>query len=284
MRIFSIRSTLALVLLAGLSLGCGWAQDDAKTAVEQNQTLWRLFLDWREARIEATDSYLLSSPGIAYATVQDTTMTPLVYRSVAFAALAEARSIRPHEVVLATAFFQFASPPVASPSGGDANYLNLRGTVDFAYLWRPSGTSFALGAGLSLTGNSRQLDSLGNSSRNYDIAVSLNPAAEWEYEFRLLGRPTVWRVGATTPVFSWVQREPAFNVSYAGTRSLWAAPWQFGRIRLATGLSRLLDRSDENRLRLDYRYDLYVVPDEPGGRSVVTSSHALTLGISSKTR
>lgn len=259
--------------------------DASSSGSDQSEPgIWRRFIDWRAERIAATDSYRASSAGVGYAALQDTRMTSLVYRTPAYAAVIQHSALRPYDVVQTTLTAQFALPLVGQPNADPTAYLNPRGDIDVAYLRRFDALPVSVGAGLTLSGNLRQYSTLGNSGFNYDIHSALNATARWQHHFSLLKRPSVVHVRVTTPVVSWVLLYPDFNIAYAGGTSYWAAPWGLYRIRLNVGLSRLLTHSDENRLRLDYSYDVYGTHDSATDDRIVIASHMLTLGYSMKTR
>ena len=274
-------SALLSALLAGLALLMAPASLHAQ---EEEPSLWERFLQWREERIEVTDSYSVSSIGPGYAAIQDTRMTPLVYRAPTFTAYSQERVYRPREALFSTFVFQFAYPLNERTLSGDATYLNPRGTIDIAYLRNPAPEQLRVGGSLSTTGNLRTLDSLGNSALNFDIITSINASARWEDEFTLLNRPAKWYVHATTPLFSNVIRSPAYNLSFEGAAVHWSPPWDFYRLRLNVGVSRLLKHSEENRYSIDYSYDVYGRMDEPTGHRLTIGTHSLTFGYSLKTK
>ncbi len=250
---------------------------------DEKPGLWQRFLEWREERIAKTDTYTVSANGAGYAAIQDTRMAPRVYRAPGFVAVVQDRTYRPKETVLSTFFFQFAYPLTEKTLAGKASYVNPRGTFDYAYLRRIGSLPLTVGGSLSFTGNLRVLDSLGNSSLNYDLIASLNPTARWEQEFTLFGRAASWHAQVTTPVFSWVLREPAYNVSYSGNESIWAPPWRLYRLRVNLGISRLLEHSSENRLSLDYFYDVYGMTDADAGHNLALGNHTISVGYALKT-
>ncbi len=258
------------------------AEQENEEEEEEERGLWRRFLEWREERIAKTDAYVVSANGPGYAAIQDTRMSPLVYRAPGFVAAVQERTYRPKETVLSTFFFQFAYPLTEKTLAGKASYINPRGTVDYAYLRRLGSLPLTVGGSFSFTGNLRVLDTLGNSSLNYDLIASLNPTARWEEDFTLFGRPASLHAQVTTPVFSWVFRHPEFNVSYAGGESVWAPPWKLYRLRVNVGLSRLLQHSSENRLSIDYFYDLYGMADVDAGHSLALGNHTITVGYALK--
>ena len=250
---------------------------------EEVPDLLQRVLEWREERIGKTDTYTVSASGAGYAAIQDTRMARRVYRAPGFVAVSQDRTYRPKETVLSTFFFQFAYPLTEKTLAGKASYFNPRGTFDYAYLRRIGSLPLTVGGSFSFTGNMRILDALGNSGLNYDLIASLNPTARWEQDFTLFGRPTSWHAQVTTPVFSWVLREPAYNVSYSGNESIWAPPWRFYRLRVNVGISRLLQHSSENRLSLDYFYDVYGTTDADAGHSLALGNHTITVGYALKT-
>lgn len=246
--------------------------------------IWRRFLDWREARLDATDTYVLSTQGLAYAALQDERMTPLVYRALGAGLRAGERSYRPKEIVLSAFAGQYTAVLNKATLAGDYSYMNPRGTLDWIYLRRIPGLPLAAGGGITATGNMRILSELGNSALNYDVVASVSAAARWEQAFRLFDRPAWWHVGLKTPVFSYLLRHPGYAVSYGGSRTAWAAPWRFYRLRLDAGISRLLDRSEENRLAIEYHYDFYGANDRDAGHRLTLGAHSITVGYALKTR
>jgi hypothetical protein len=274
---------LRVSVLAALMLGTATvlltAQDET---AEEDKGLWQQFLEWREERIAATDTYQVSTAGAGYAAIQDTRMTPVVYRAPGFTAVNQTRTYRPKETVLTTFFFQFAYPLTEQTIAGEATYTNPRGTIDWAYLRRIGSLPLTVGGSLSWSGNLRVLDSLGNSALNYDLIASLNPTARWEDDFTLFGRASSWHAQVTTPVVSWVLRVPQYNLSFGGNESFWAAPWKLYRLRLNVGLSRLLKHSQENRFTIDYFYDIYGTVDTQAQDQLVLGNHTIVLGYALK--
>lgn len=276
--------SLCALLLLGAALAWGQPAGDGEPGNDEDLNLFERFLRWREARIERTDTYLLNLTGAGYAALQDLRMSPRIYRAPGFVTVSEQRDYRPRESFLQSLFFQFAYPITEETLALEETYLNMRGTLDFTYLHRVRGLPLQVGGGLSGTGNLRTLDSLQNSALNYDIVVSAEAAGRWQQEFSLLGRPAEWYVEALTPLFSWVVRQPAYNVSYAGGSETWAFPWDFYRVRLSAGFSRLLDRSDENRFSVEYTYDFYGMSQPDATQRLSLGNHSIVLGYAMKTK
>ena len=276
--------SLCALLLLGTALTWGQSGGDGEPGEDEDLNLFERFLRWREARIERTDTYQLNLTGAGYAALQDLRMSPRIYRAPGFVTVSEQRDYRPRESFLQSFFFQFAYPITEETLALEESYLNTRGTLDFIYLRRVRELPLQVGGGLSGTGNLRTLNSLQNSALNYDIVVSLEAAGRWQQEFSLLGRPAEWHVQALTPLFSWVMRQPAYNVSYAGGSETWAFPWDFYRFRFSVGLTRLLDRSDENRFSVEYAYDFYGMSQPNAAQRLSLGNHSLVLGYAMKTK
>lgn len=257
------------------------AQTDSESGAEKAGLIER-FRNWREERIAVTDTYTLSASGAGYAAIQDTRMAPRIYRAPGFVAVNQDRTYRPQEIVLRTLFFQFAYPLTNKTIALDASYINPRGTIDFAYLRRIGPEALSVGGSLSTTGNLRVFDALGNSSLNFDIISSLNAGLRWEDRFSLFGRPTRWYAQLTTPVVSYVVRNPAYSLSFQESARGFAAPWDLYRARLNLGLSRLLEHSNENRFSIDYFYDVYGSYDASTDHRLVLGNHTITFGYSLK--
>lgn len=274
----TIKFTASLLILI-LSAGMLFAE-------EQEEAKKTGFFAKIKEKIEAiekvTNSYRVSSEGIGYTAIQDTRMAPMVYRAPGFSALMQNRTYRPKEMLLTTFFFQFSYPLYEGSLAFDETYLNPRGTIDTAYLRRIGELPLLVGGSINGSFNIRNLDALGNSSLNFDIIASVNATARWEDSFTLLKRPATWHVQAATPVYSLVVRHPLFNVSYSGNEVIWAAPWQFYRIRLNAGITRLLPRSNENSLTVDYFYDFYGLSGKNINHDLNIGLHSLTLGYALK--
>ncbi len=267
------------MLILGAGTGLATAQEES---TEEEKGLWQQFLEWREKRIAATDTYRVSTGGAGYAAIQDTRMTPVVYRAPGFVAVNQRRTYRPEETVLTTFFFQFAYPITEKTISGKATYTNPRGTIDWAYLRRLGDLPLSVGGSLSWSGNLRILDSLGNSALNYDLIAGLNPTARWEEGFTLFGRDASWHAQVTTPVVSWMLRMPQYNLSFGGNRTFWAAPWKLYRLRLNVGISRLLTHSQENRFTIDYFYDVYGTVDREADDRLNLGNHTIVFGYALK--
>ncbi len=277
-------SRSGIVAVAVLLIAATWGIAQEEPDGQDPVGLWERFLTWRTQRIEATDAYRVPFQGAGYAALQDTRMTPMVYRAPVYAAVMQNRAIRPKETVLTTFTFQFAYPLTDQTISGEASYLNPRGTIDVAYLRRFWAPPILVGGSLSWTGNLRTLDVLGNSALNYDLIASFNLTSRRQEQLLVFGRLGSWHAQVTLPVVSWVLRQPAYNISYAGSRTFWAAPWRFPRVRLNVGATRLLQHSAENRLSVDYFYDLYGMQDEASGDRLVMATHALAVGYALKTK
>jgi hypothetical protein len=89
-------------------------------------------------------------------------------------------------------------------------------------------------------------------------------------------------VQLTTPLVSHVVRNPAYSLSFQGSQQGFAAPWDLYRARMNLGISRLLEHSNENRLSIDYFYDIYGRYDEPSGHRLVLGNHTITIGYALK--
>jgi len=280
--------SLLLLLLVGLPALAQETSDappeSASSGEDEDPGLWQRFLDWREERISRTDSYQVVLNGPGYAAIQDLRMSPRIYRGPGFVAFAQLRDFRPKETVLQTLFFQFAYPLTEETISGDSSYNNPRGTVDLTYLRRVAELPLQLGGGLSGGGNLRTLSSLSNSAFNYDISVSANASARWQHDFSLFGRDAEWHAQLSVPLFSWVSRMPAYNISYVGPATTWAFPWDFYRLRLNLGLSRLLKRSDENRFSIEYLYDFYGMSEPNREERLTLGNHAIVFGYALKTK
>lgn len=268
----SSASILAVTFL--LTCGTVFAQEDAG--------IWQRFLTWREQRLESTDSYVLAVQGAGYAALQDTRMTPMIYRAAGAALLFEDRTYRPNEMVISSIFGQLSYVLTDGALDGDIRYLNPRGAATIRYLRRLGSGSPAVGGALDLTMNWRILDPMSNSSLNFDIIGSIGPAVRLERKLSLFDRPASWYVGASAPVLSYVVRMPEYNISYGSVSSYVAPPWKLYRLRLRAGVDRLLTRSEENRLSLDYRYDFYGLRENP--HRLTLGLHTITFGYALKTK
>jgi hypothetical protein len=211
-------------------------------------------------------------------------MTPLVYRAVGGALCFQSRTYRPNVLILSSAFLSFNTVLSKETLGGVYSYNNPRATVSGTYFHGLGLNGISLGGGMSVTGNMRLLDQLSNSSYNYDIVADIHIAGRRERSFRLFDRPAEWHVELAAPLFSFVVRHPSYGVSYQGSASHWAPPWRLYRARLNVGLSRLLTHSEENRLALDYMYDLYGMRDRDSGHKLTLGLHTIVLGYALKAR
>lgn len=243
---------------------------------------WNRFMRWRNERIAKTDTYVLAVQGPGYAALQDTRMTPLVYRALGGALSFEDRTYRPEEIVLTRFFFQYSHVLSDGALDGDFVYQNPRGSGSLTYLRRFQSIPLSLGATLDVTGNVRTLDPMGNSRFNYDVITSLSPAARWEDSFTLFGRDAGWHVGVSVPVVAYVIRNPVYNLSYQKSAAYLAAPWTYYRLRLHVGVDGLLKYSNENRWALDYHYDFYGLREDP--HRLTMGLHTLTIGYALKTK
>jgi hypothetical protein len=259
-----------------------FAQEGASETSTEDQGLFERIEAWYEALLDATDTFNVSSSGFAYVAIQDTRMTPDIFRAPAFSVFNQTRSYRERETVVNTVSFEFAYP--LSERTINSPYVNPRGSLSFEYLRRISELPLSLGGGLSLAGNLRTYTALSNSSLNYDLAASLRASVRWQDEFSLLGRMTSWHAHASFPLLSYTVRMPYFNVAYGGTDQGFAAPWQFYRMRIHVGLSRMLARSSENRMTFDYVYDLYGATSPEDPFRFTTAKHSLSIGYALKIR
>jgi hypothetical protein len=267
----------AAVVLLVLSVAALPAED-----ADEEKGVWQRFVDWRQERIEKTDSYSLAVQGPSYAALQDTRMTPLIYRAVGGGLLFEGRTYRPEELVLTRFWFQFAYVLSDGAREGEFSYFNPRGSGSTSYLRRLDSLPLAVGGFVDLTGNWRILQPMGNSSLNFDVIASVGPEVRWEQSMTLFDRPARWHVGMSVPAVAYVIRSPAYALSYQEPASFWAAPWVFYRLRLSAGIDRLLNHSEENRLAIDYHYDFYGL-QEPS-HSLTMGFHTITIGYALKSK
>lgn len=247
----------------------GWCADESSG---ESPGLFERIMMRRRARIAVTDIYAVSTAGFGYTALQDTRMTPLIYRAPVVAANIQSLIYRPKALILFSIPAYFAYPITPKSIAGEEAYYVMRGTVDLAYLRQFQRAPLALGGGVMFTAGARLQSSLGNSATNVDFIASVFPTLRWEDDFSLLKRPAIWHIQATVPIYSFVTRLPAYNLPMVGPQIIWAFPWRFYRVRIKAGISRLLQHSEENRLNIEYSYDFY-------GLSVKDSTHRLALGL-----
>lgn len=275
--------TFVYLLVAMIIVVCGTAvTEETHSSSTDDLGIWQRFRDWRKQRLESTDTYILAVQGPGYAAIQDTRMTPMVYRAAGAALLFEDRTYRPREIVISSAFFQFSYVLTDGALDGSIRYVNPRGAATIRYMRRLESIPLAIGGAVDLTGNWRILEPMANSALNFDIITSIGPAVRWEREMTLFDRPARWHVGVSAPLVSYVVRVPEYNLSYGTGTSYVAPPWKLYRLRFRAGVDRLLTRSDENRLSLDYRYDFYGLLENP--HRLTLGLHTLTIGYALKTK
>jgi len=232
---------------------------------------------WQETWIDTTDAWLVSEPRITYVTLQDTTMSPLIYSGLGSGFAFSDEVDRPRWFWPTTLAAGYNYPRVPEVLPGDYHAIGISAETSFQ---RKLTGGFLVGGGIHGSLGYRFYTKLSNSADNLDVIVSLAASAGWNAAFTIRSRAIEFRSRLAMPLFSYVGRSPEYSLF--GYSSHWAPPWSLIRIRAEAGFTWPLKHGGGNTGRVFYTWDFYAFDEFGGLHQLRMGTHTLGFGMGLK--
>lgn len=263
-----LKKCLCLILLGCLTYAT------TLTAQEVEPSSKALRKEKRQERRDNTTRFSHFGSYLSYWAIQDTRMAPSIFRGPGVGLQSGSSIYRPKAIYNLTldALFSYTIPP-----HGETNLMSVFVGSDFSWLPNKQRDGWTVGVNLNGFYHIRINNALGNSSINWDASAGIGPIINWKKERKLGKKMTTFKFTASTPLFSYINRQPAFGLSFSDGVSYLHPIGKFNRISTSLSFERLFRRSQENRIRYGYHWDFYNLSEQDDLHKLHIANHRLSM-------
>lgn len=229
----------------------------------------------RQAKKDATDTYLVRGSSLQWFTIQDTRATPNLYGAPGAGIITASIKRRPGVIQ----YFDNANLNygyMVSLAEGSTGHLG-RYTGGYSHVREinnPSRWSTFLGGGIYAQYTGRFIPALANSLYHHDLTAALRIRGEVEHEFRLRKKNLIFQYRLQVPLVAYVNRWPEFGLSLRGPAQTVAPIGFWNQVLSEVALEGWLSDRNDNRWRVSYQWDWYAFKEEV--HSLNLASHAIS--------